>query len=177
MATHEDSLLTDDGEVGEFDEKEDFEACQRALEEALLTPPPSEVPEEVFHVRLPVRSDPNSEERSPCDTCSKTMVEDDRFEGFTERKVTSTFEGAFTAARRFKRIHKRQLPPVRGCGDRCLEAGYDLTHGGRLLRDPSCYITQWFRPTITYGTEVRSSQRALSIARYSRRLAKCKPAG
>ena len=41
MATNEDPLLSDDGEVGEFDEKQDFELAA-ALEEALLTPPPSE---------------------------------------------------------------------------------------------------------------------------------------
>ena len=106
----------EDEEPGEgvavFDEKEDYELA-RALEEALLTPPPSEVdPEAALHVQLPFGT-PDAQEQAVCMACSQGVAADseERFDDFNPERITSTFQGAFVAARRFK-THKRDLPPA-----------------------------------------------------------------
>src|SRR6266487_639171 len=133
----EDDEEPDTEEVAAFDEKEDYELA-RALEDALLTPPPSEVDvETAFHIQLPVRlndqhkagkGDPErafpetpqegfvgiplgqNNEQTPCEICSQGAEDqDERLEDFDAKKITSTFNGAFAAGRRFK-VHKRNLP-------------------------------------------------------------------
>jgi len=64
---------SEDKEPGEgvatFDEKEDYELA-RALEEALLTPPHSEIdPESALHVQLPFGT-PVAQEQAVCMACS-----------------------------------------------------------------------------------------------------------
>ena len=79
------------------------------MEEALLTPPPSDI-ESAFHVRLPVISEAQTQDSS-CETCGQRVEkEDERFEAFNNKKIVSTFHEAFAVGRRF-RIHKRKLPP------------------------------------------------------------------
>ncbi len=102
---------SDESVVG-FDEKEDYELA-RALQEALLTPPPSEVdPDAAFHVQLPVGLTAQAQEQSLCEACSQGVAEDERFEDFIDIKISSAFHGAFVAGRKLKKIHKRNLPPA-----------------------------------------------------------------
>ena len=106
----EDEEPAEDG-VAAFDEKEDYEIAQ-ALEEALLTPPQLEFdPEAAFHVRLPCETT-EAREQAVCMACAQGVDEsDDRFEDFSDMKISSVFKGAFIAVRQF-RAHKRNLPPA-----------------------------------------------------------------
>ena len=103
----EESEEPDEG-VSAFDEKEDYELA-RALEEALLTPPPSEVdPETAFHIQFPTEESPHE---AYCEACSEGVEdEEERFEDFANTKISSALHGAFVAGSRFKKIHKRNLP-------------------------------------------------------------------
>jgi len=106
----EDSPIeTEDEPIEDFDEKEDLELAT-ALEEA-LTLPTQPTDKMAFHAALPITNDIDDREQTPCQACSQG-VEDDRFNDFDEKKISSTFHGAFAAARQFKksRIHKRNLP-------------------------------------------------------------------
>jgi len=113
-----------DDETGTFNQKEDLELA-KALEEALLTPPPSEVEESVFNVSIPVQGNPQQADRAEEAgdarqaeeaACQGVTEADDRFTDFVSQKVTSPYMGAFTGAvltaKHYTRLHKRTLPPL-----------------------------------------------------------------
>jgi transposase InsO family protein len=96
-----DPVFTDDSQqeqeqdqelIADFNQEVDLELA-KALEEALLTPPETDCEE------------------------GESQEEQDRFEAFQTEEITSAFQGAFLAGRRFrpgpkeqKKIHKRDLP-------------------------------------------------------------------
>ena len=96
----------DDEPIPEFNEEEDLELA-KALEDALNTYPTPPLTDEdsTFYIQLPTGE--NDREQAACQTCSQDF---DRFIDFDEKKISSMFHGAFSAARQFK-IHKRNLPP------------------------------------------------------------------
>jgi hypothetical protein len=111
--------------VRDFDENEDLELA-KALEEAYLTPPPTDDDEDspcAFHVGFPAEA-VNCEEQEPPVPMFQTTAEEQfkdsyrealegRFDEFIPEKITTPLHGAFVAGTRFtrKRIHKRNLPP------------------------------------------------------------------
>jgi hypothetical protein len=122
--------------IQDFNEVEDLELA-KALEEAYLTPPPSEEDEDSpysFHVQYPIDQD-HVNEFNPQGVDGDTTKDpfnaacDDRFEDFVCEKITSTYHGAFTAGRNFNldsrlrdslqmagrkrdvKLHKTNLPP------------------------------------------------------------------
>jgi hypothetical protein len=104
-----DDEATDEG-VAAFDEKEDYELA-RALKDAYLTPPPSEIDSPAaFHVQLPIGPTAQAQEQSQCEACSQGVADEERFEDFSDIKISSAFHGAFVAGRQLKKIHKRNLP-------------------------------------------------------------------
>ena len=123
-AMEEDS---DDNEpIQDFNENEDLELA-KALEEAYLTPPPTDDDDNDgspcgFHVQYPTEAFNYVEEDPtlPANEYIEEKVRDSykeakegRFDDFIPERITSAFHGAFVAGRRFKdpRMHKRNLPP------------------------------------------------------------------
>ena len=52
-------------------------------------------------------------DQAVCEACSQGVATcDERFEDFDPVKIQSTFHRAFVAGRRFKKPHKRDLPPA-----------------------------------------------------------------
>jgi len=130
----------DNEPIQDFNEVEDLELA-KALEEAYLTPPPSEEDEDSpysFHVQYPIDQDHinrTGDGFNPQGVDGDTTKDsfnaacDDRFEDFVCEKITSTYHGAFTAGRKFNldsrlrdsfqtagrkrdvKLHKTNLPP------------------------------------------------------------------
>ena len=113
---------SDDEPVTNLNENEDPE-LSKALEEAYLTPPPSEEDRNspcAFHVQFPVDV-PDVEEVQEAPTSldeelrdAYNMAQEERFADFNAEKLTSPYHGAFVAGTRFKdpKMHKRNLPPL-----------------------------------------------------------------
>jgi len=109
-----------DDERNDDEPNEDDLEFAKALEEAYLTPPPSDEDEDspcAFHVQYPI-------DDMEVDHAVPTTLDDDlrdafliaqeeRFADFIPQKITSPYHGAFVAGRRFKdpKMHKRNLPP------------------------------------------------------------------
>ena len=89
-----------------FNEKKDFELTQtfeKALQ--LLTSSFSDI-KFTFHVQLLLKSNDQNQEQFSCEICSQKMKDDDeRFENFTQSKISSIFHEAFITDQQFK-IHK-----------------------------------------------------------------------
>jgi Reverse transcriptase (RNA-dependent DNA polymerase) len=115
---------SNDDEVQPFNEKEDYELA-RAVEEGLITPPPSEVITEndsafAAYVPFQVVDRPGHQGTSnhkTDDTQDRLLglQEDgrnDRFEHFQRVRIGSAFHGTFESHRLQRRIHKRDLPPA-----------------------------------------------------------------
>jgi transposase InsO family protein len=110
---------SNDDEVQLFDNKEDYELA-RAVEEGLITPPPSDVAEEdsAFAAYIPfqVENKGTSNHKNE-DTQGGLMgfQEDgwnDRLEVFQRVRIGSAFQGTFEGHRMTQKIHKRNLPPL-----------------------------------------------------------------
>ena len=100
------NLKTENQPIEDFDEKKDLKLV-KILEETI-----SSTDKTAFHTALSIINKNNDREQTSCQACSQ-RVEDDRFDDFDEKKISSTFHGAFAAARQFKkptRIHKQNLP-------------------------------------------------------------------
>lgn len=112
----------DDDPVGRYDDSkgdEDVDAAiARQLEEAYLTPPPSEDGdleppiESVFHTHLPTGAAGGVEKAQPSPTASTPKPRINRFDEFKPTPVKDLIHGAFIGGYQFKprRIHKRDLP-------------------------------------------------------------------
>ena len=135
---HDDDVVNEP--IQDFNEVEDLELA-KALEEAYLTPPPSEEDEDSpcsFHVQYPIEQDHvnrTGDGFNPQGVDGDTTKDsfnaacDDRFEDFVCEKITSAYHGAFTAGRKFNldsrlrdsfqtagrkrdvKLHKTNLPP------------------------------------------------------------------
>jgi transposase InsO family protein len=107
---------SDDEQVVDLTEG-DYELAH-TLENALLTPPPSECPDSPFagYVQWqgPEGVIPTSKNhQDTADKDTDTLIAADntsRFEDFSHTPIKSTFHGVFEAGRRF-RVHKKHLPP------------------------------------------------------------------
>jgi Reverse transcriptase (RNA-dependent DNA polymerase)/GAG-pre-integrase domain len=101
------------------DSKEDYELA-RALEEGLITPPPSEVTEEdsAFAAYIPFQVVGPTSSHEPGAGTQGELMEfqedgwDDRLEVFQRVRIGSAFHGTFEGHRMTQKIHKRNLPPV-----------------------------------------------------------------
>jgi len=92
-----------------------------ALEEAYLTPPPSEEDHEspcAFYVQYPTDT-PDAEEATPTGLDDELREayytsQDERFTDFHTEEIRSLYHGAFMAGRRVRdpKMHKRNLPPL-----------------------------------------------------------------
>jgi transposase InsO family protein len=110
----------DDGDIEMFTEKEDDELFT-AVQEGLITPPPSVIEDSAFATYVPfqrVNIDDVSNHKN--DDTGGTGQNDyhhgyedweDRFESFQRVRVGSAFHGTFESCRRQRKIHKRYLPP------------------------------------------------------------------
>src|SRR5438034_1207035 len=91
-----------DEAVVNFNKKKDFELTQtlkKALQ--LLT---SSFFKSAFHIQLSVKSNNQDQEQFLCEICFQKMKDDnERFENFTQSKISSIFHEAFTAE---QKIHK-----------------------------------------------------------------------
>jgi len=118
----DDSDESDDESVININENEDPELSE-ALEEAYLTPPPSEEDRDspcAFHVQYPVDI-PDTEALHAMPTSLDDELKDayntaqeERFADYNIEQLTSPYHGAFVAGTRFKdpKMHKRNLPPL-----------------------------------------------------------------
>jgi Reverse transcriptase (RNA-dependent DNA polymerase)/GAG-pre-integrase domain len=114
----------DEDEVQLFDEKDDYELA-RAVEEGLITPPPSEVDYEngsanVAYIPFQVveragTSQGTSNHRNEDNQGGLSGLQEDswneRLEAFQRVRIGSAFHGIFEG-HRMTRIHKRNLPPA-----------------------------------------------------------------
>jgi hypothetical protein len=116
----------DDEPIQDFNENEDLELA-KVLEEAYLTPPPTDDDEDfpsVFHVEYPLE-EPNGNETEGTFRQKRHArrnefkdsgwgAKEGRFNDFIPEKIVSPLHGAFVAGRRFKdaRMHKKNLPPL-----------------------------------------------------------------
>jgi hypothetical protein len=127
--------------IMDFNEVEDLELA-KALEDAYLTPPPSEDDDSpcAFHVQYPIDQE-LEQTRDSFDSqgvfggatkgsFSADLSYEDRFEDFVSEKITPTYHGAFNAGRKFNldsrlreglqkagrkrdaRLHKANFTPV-----------------------------------------------------------------
>ena len=110
----------DDRDIEMFAEKEDDE-LDTAVQEGLITPPPSVIEDSAFATHFPFRgsniddvynhknNDTGSTGQNDCHHGYEDWEE--RFENFQRVRVGSAFHGTFETCRRQRKIHKRHLPP------------------------------------------------------------------
>jgi transposase InsO family protein len=110
--------------IQDFNHNEDLELA-KALEEAYLTPPPTDEEDSdspcAFHVQYPLEHQATAVELTPGALNGEErlkeaykQVQEERFIDFIPEKITSSFHGAFIAGRRHRnqRIQKKNLPPL-----------------------------------------------------------------
>jgi len=116
--SHEEDDEADIEPIQGFNEVEDLELA-KALEDAYLTPPPSEDEHSPtsFHVQYPLDQDnvePTGDGFNAQGVYGATTKDsfdaacDDRFEDFVCEEITSTYQGAFAAGRKFNLLYPSQ---------------------------------------------------------------------